>query len=573
MATIEELKKMRATVRKIEDTASYYLGLFKADGHIDKAEQKNLDKIAAALIEVKKLISKKEEKLGFGESIINVYNASAESIEDKLSSTDDEIDKSLIKAPKDLDKGRDTTPVVENPTSPTATISTSVGKKGKNKPSDVLVIQKLLNSAGYSPKLKEDSDYGTKTEKAIFAYQKQALNFKHPDGLISVGGLTWKGLIGGKKISNSETPVTAANNTPPAHIETTPDATAQPTGSVIKKSVGKGGVNDTNDVLIIQKLLRDTWDYKIPQTGLVKDKTIQAIAKFQHRFAGIIKKQDAKVDAGGTTWKYLIGTLKPTLEKQDDGTLAGAETETEKKLAEFVKNMSDIQVEVSPGEFIGVRPPYHMNSPKRKAAIDKARAANKAVNKIIGSFEIQNRIGKATPDAIKGFLEKCIAKGLIKDKSSTGLNQFLDKYGFTTDCSGLAIQTVNFLEEGNMTRERNDTETVQITTASGIKKKGKKITAPKDLKAGDMMVNNKHVRVITDVDITGNEVAFTTLESGSNKELGYGDGVGDSGDGVGEVRWKFADGTKFENCQQLKGNKWGAGGAGYVYRRMEVKKK
>ncbi len=380
---------------------------------------------------------------------------------------------------------------------------------------------------------------------------------------------------GDTKTSSNPTPVKDTDNTPAKDTDSTPktdtDSPKTPVGTKISKSVGKKGANVSNDVLIVQKLLKDTWDYDVPQTGEVENNTLQAIAKFQHRFAGMITKQDTVIDPDGTTWKYLTGQLKPTLKKQDDGTLAGAETEIEKKLAEFTKNVSDIEIEISKGEIVTVRPPYHMNNKDRRTVINATRKANPAVNKIITKMGWNDSHGKATPSTIKKFLEDCIAKGFIKDKSSTGLNQFLDKFAITMDCSGLAIQSVNFLHEGNMERESNKTETVQITNAANIKSCGTKINAPKHLKAGDMMVNGDHVRVITDVDISGNVVAFSTVESSPTTMTGYGDGVGDSGDGVGERRWKFENGAKFENCQLLRGNKWGLGGGGYVYRRMDAK--
>ena len=89
-------------------------------------------------------------------------------------------------------------------------ISASVGINGKNNPADVKKIQILLNQALKDyPKfrqtfiqerkreqLKQDSDYGPNTENAIIIFQKIVLNFKWPDGLIDVGGSTWKKLNG-----------------------------------------------------------------------------------------------------------------------------------------------------------------------------------------------------------------------------------------------------------------------------------------------------------------------------------------------------------------------------------------
>lgn len=349
--------------------------------------------------------------------------------------------------------------------------------------------------------------------------------------------------------------------------DTSSEDTPTPQGTEIQESVGKKGENNRNDVLIVQKLLKEKWDYDVAMTGEADDKTITAIAKFQHRYVGMINKQDAKIDAGGNSWKYLTGQKTPVIGKQEDGTYAGAETEMEKKLAEFAENVGDIQVEVAPGEFVGVRPPYHQNN-HRQRVVNAARAKNSTVNAVINKMGWNDKHGKATPKAIKDFLEACIAKGAIADKTSMGMNQFLDKYGISLDCSGLAIQAVNYMEDGNMDRDSNDA--VQITNARNIKNYGTKVNAPKDLKAGDMMVINSHVRLIIDVDIDGNEVQFTTVESGASVNLGYGDGKGDSGDGVGQRRWRFQDKTKFAGCQMLKSNKWVADSPNYVYRRIDA---
>lgn len=466
---LNELKKLRASLRKIEDTYDHYKKLFEADGTISKEENVALEKMKGSISDINAEIDQQEEKLSFGNSFSNVINKSKEAFSDTISKKDDTPLTVDELAQKDID----------------VTFDDDKGNDDKN------------------------------------------------------------------------------------------DDVKEPIASVIKKSVGLKGDNDKADVLIVQKLLKDDWNYDVPQNGECGNLTIRAIGQFQYRFVGTITKQDSKIDAGGNTWKYLIGEKKPTLGLQEDGTLAGAETEDEKKLAEFVKAVGDIQVEIAPNEFIGVRPPYHMNSTKRRTAIDAARAKNSSVSKVINAMGWNDSHGKATPKAIKDFLEACIAKGLIKDKSSNGLNQFLDKYGITLDCSGLAVQSVNFMEEGNLTRENGaDGETLKIINAASIKRNGTKITKPSDLKAGDMMVIKTHVRVITDVDDQTDGIGFTTFESGAEVNLGYGGGVGSDGaDGVGERRWLFPDKNKFKGIKRLSGNKWEVmpNEDKYVYRRMDAK--
>jgi hypothetical protein len=452
MADLDELKKLRANLRKIEDTRVHYKKLFEEDGKISKEEHAALEKMEQCIFDINDEMDRRDEKLSIRPYFDNLVDKATDAVRDTGSESDD----------------------------------------------DPLSVQRLAQ---------KDID-------VTFVFS-------------------------------------------------------------IKKSVGLKGSNDKDDVLIVQKLLRDDWNYDVPQNGECDNKTIRAIGQFQYRFVGTIKKQDSLIGAGGNTWEYLVGKKKSTLPLQEDGTLAGAETEDEKKLAEFVAAVGDIQIEVAPGEFIGVRPPYHLNYGNRKTAIKAARDNNSSVSKVINAMGWNDSHGKATPKAIKEFLEKCIAKGLITDKSSNGLNQFLDKYGITLDCSGLAVQSVNFMEEGDLTRENGvDGETLGIINAATIKDKGTPITKPIDLKAGDMMVNSGHVRVITDVDDQTDGIAFTTFESGAARNLGYGGGVGtDGGDGVGERRWLFSNKQEFTGIKRLSGNKWEAMSSedGYVYRRMDAK--
>ncbi len=168
------------------------------------------------------------------------------------------------------------------------TISKSVGKGGDNKEADVLVIQTLLKKHG--AKLTVDGDYGPITEAAIFAFQKNKLHFKHPDGLISVGGMTWKGL-------NGET----AAPVPPV------SEPVKPAGKTIGKSVGKGGDNEEADVLVIQTLLKKH-GAKLTVDGDYGSITEAAIFAFQKNKLHF-KNPDGLVEVGGATWKGLNGVV------------------------------------------------------------------------------------------------------------------------------------------------------------------------------------------------------------------------------------------------------------------------
>jgi hypothetical protein len=80
-------------------------------------------------------------------------------------------------------------------------ITASVGRRGLNNPSDVRVVQSLLNqhvqSLGLKP-LAVDGDVGPKTIGAIEAFQRR-IGFAMPDGKVDPGGRTFQALDGGGK--------------------------------------------------------------------------------------------------------------------------------------------------------------------------------------------------------------------------------------------------------------------------------------------------------------------------------------------------------------------------------------
>lgn len=75
-------------------------------------------------------------------------------------------------------------------------IKSSVGRKGANKKPDVELVQTALNRSILAPfkLLKVDGLIGPATIGAIERFQKHALNFSKPDGLIDVDGKTWSAL-------------------------------------------------------------------------------------------------------------------------------------------------------------------------------------------------------------------------------------------------------------------------------------------------------------------------------------------------------------------------------------------
>ncbi|MGH1335915.1 MAG: peptidoglycan-binding domain-containing protein [Aureispira sp.] len=431
-------------------------------------------------------------------------------------------------------------------------INQSVGTGGTNEEQDVRVIQNLLNENGYELAVNGNVEEDTIKNIQDFQRRKQ----QNPTGLIEPNDETFQLLDGQTIEENHPTPTVDINDT-------------------LQKSVGQGGQNETADVALVQQLLRDDWGYDIPVDGDPQDTTIQAIRQFQHRFAGMVHNQDARVDPNGTTLKYLTGVLKPTEGYTDDGIIGGVETELEQKMADFTKAFSGVRVEVRPEEWVAVRPPYHINLGHRKRSAEQERNANPSVGRIANRLGFGGNVGKATLVQIEDFLNQCLAANLVpsSQKTSKGLNEFLAKYGVSMDCSGLAIQAANFLLQDDLDRNKNNqsSEDVNITNTAGIQNHPE-INNPTNLRAGDMMVNYKregtntyHVRVVVDVDVEDDHVAFTTVESGSSTTLG------DGGHGVGQRRWKCPNKTNYDNLKILMGNDWQTAGRSdqaYTYVRM-----
>lgn len=79
-------------------------------------------------------------------------------------------------------------------------LSGSVGKNGANSPSDVLIVQRLINQCIHliqtlAP-LREDGRCGVLTINAITQFQRRIVKLKFPDGRVDPGGRTLKALNG-----------------------------------------------------------------------------------------------------------------------------------------------------------------------------------------------------------------------------------------------------------------------------------------------------------------------------------------------------------------------------------------
>lgn len=74
-------------------------------------------------------------------------------------------------------------------------IGASVGLGGRNKPTDVALIQQLLNQVDSSRKLTIDGLINPQTINAITHFQKSVAKINHPDSRVNANGYTLKALI------------------------------------------------------------------------------------------------------------------------------------------------------------------------------------------------------------------------------------------------------------------------------------------------------------------------------------------------------------------------------------------
>jgi hypothetical protein len=98
-------------------------------------------------------------------------------------------------------------------------ILASVGRKGRNRPEDVRVVQALLNQNLPIPLagLALDGVAGPLTVSAIQEYQRRAVGMSRPDGLVEPGGPTYQALLAGKSPNGASLqPTPAAATAPPA---------------------------------------------------------------------------------------------------------------------------------------------------------------------------------------------------------------------------------------------------------------------------------------------------------------------------------------------------------------------
>ena len=93
---LEKLKKIRATVRKYEDTLAYYKKIFLADGFIDDYEQTQINKLEHGIQAINAKLAENMKALSGSEMVQDIQNATTEFAADAMSREDDIVDHTLI---------------------------------------------------------------------------------------------------------------------------------------------------------------------------------------------------------------------------------------------------------------------------------------------------------------------------------------------------------------------------------------------------------------------------------------------------------------------------------------------
>ncbi len=311
---------------------------------------------------------------------------------------------------------------------------------------------------------------------------------------------------------------------------------AEHSAAQIRQSVGVNAVNQSADVETVQRMLNSISDISggpevaLHVDGKIGPATIAAIKRFQTTQLGF---QDGQVDPGQHTELRLL-RLNDIHE-----VLGTADSDDEKTLAKFTTSFTSIVVAVD-GRSVSVRPPYHINTGKRKTDAARNRQDDPKISELIEKTVGRSGaiLGKAIPEEIQKFLQASIDANLVTPLTPDGMRAFLAKYGISTDCSGLASRACNLLspvEPLDVVGKANTAFLAKLT----------QVASPSDLKAGDMMVKGgSHVRLLTDVDVTPAGIEFTTLESTASNVLA-------NGDGVGERRWRFPRVEDFTDLEQV----------------------
>ena len=204
------------------------------------------------------------------------------------------------------------------------------------------------------------------------------------------------------------------------------------------------------------------------------------------------------------------------------------------ELAGYLNRFANIPVTVGSAT-VNVRPPYFINrdNERKRRALENRRNAP-AEDRAI--FEDRSfaaaRIGKGTIEQYTSILQRAVAGRRVQAGSgrtspnAEDLRGWLVRYGLGIDCSGFVTQALNAAMQRVFGRNPNESERLDPLNVNSAALKGgsrgfSAIARPDQLRPGDTMHKEGHIRVITRVEVTGEgHVKFMTAESSSAQDVG-----------------------------------------------------
>lgn len=203
-----------------------------------------------------------------------------------------------------------------------------------------------------------------------------------------------------------------------------------------------------------------------------------------------------------------------------------------------------------------VSPPYFINRENEAGRLRLAQqhraAATGASRAVLGELKGPTRarllFGKSTRDDLRSLLERAVEKGAVAAEGAA-LRAWLVRYGIGVDCSGFVSQCINeVLRAAGQDHAKGLSETgTNAAALRGGQGDFAKVGSPLDLRPGDTMWKEGHIRVVMRVRRAGAAVEFDTAESSSIRDIGPTPNT-----------WRYPDGRSFKGLSKRSGEAWRA---------------
>jgi hypothetical protein len=218
---------------------------------------------------------------------------------------------------------------------------------------------------------------------------------------------------------------------------------------------------------------------------------------------------------------------------------------------------------------LGAHTPYVINrasSPSFKRAAQKRPGllARSAIKRVYDALPTAAKVGKAEPEHVRAMLQGALDAGAVPGQgpglTEAMLKDFLSDLGVGVDCSGFVCQALKRLMAEAQRGERISTSSGYLRGGGGHNPRAfDLVAAPRDLRPGDTMWKDGHIRIVTRVRAAGDgAVEFTTAESSS---------VGLIGPVAKE--WRCPDAARFAGSQVRRKGAWAPNGETNAYSRYK----